>query len=159
MVDRYCTVGWEFDFKLVWKVSIYATWCTRQVSGVQKILICVEHIEKSYKLIFHYFLYENIWMTYIYSTHVSGFRSGYIQVDLYILPKNIKQVFSVFADHDPLLLSTCNLRKFYMGVVLGITMILCILFKSLLLSHSHPISPYRNKYIEISCEGTAALHH
>ena len=30
-------------------------------------------------------------MTYIYSTHVSGFKSGYIQVDLYILPKNIKQ--------------------------------------------------------------------
>ena len=81
-------------------------------------------------------------------------------MDLYILPKNIKQVFSAFADHDPLLLSTlATFRKFYMGVVLGITVILCILFKSLLLSHSHPISPYRNKYIEISCEGTAALRH
>ena len=47
-------------------------------------------------------------MTYIYTVHnhVSGFKSGYIQVDLYILPKNIKQVFSAFADHDPLLLST-----------------------------------------------------
>ena len=54
-------------------------------------------------------------------------------MDLYILPKNIKQVFSAFADHYPLLLST--LSKFYMGAVLGITMILCILFKSLLLSH------------------------
>ena len=97
-------------------------------------------------------------MTYIYSTHVSGFKSGYIQVDLYILPKNIKQVFSAFADHDPLLLSTLAILENFMGVVLGITMI-CILFKSLLLSHSHPISPYRNKYIEISCEGTAALHH
>ena len=52
-----------------------------------------------------------------------------------------------------------NLRKFYVGAVLGITMILCILFKSLLLSHSHPTSPYRNKYIEISCEGTADLRH
>ena len=30
-------------------------------------------------------------------------------------------VVSAFADHDPLLLSAfCNLRKFYMGVVLGI---------------------------------------
>ena len=27
-------------------------------------------------------------------------------MDLYILPKNIKQVFSAFADHDPLLLTT-----------------------------------------------------
>ena len=34
-------------------------------------------------------------------THVSGFKSGFI----YILPENIKQVFSAFADHDPLLLS------------------------------------------------------
>ena len=58
MVDRYCIVGWKFDFNLhnlVWKVSIYVTWCTRQVSGVQKILICVKHIEKSYKLIFPLF--------------------------------------------------------------------------------------------------------
>ncbi len=51
-----------------------------------------------------------------------------------------------------------NLRKFpqiyavFMGVVLVIMRILCILFKSLLLSHSQPPSPYRNKDMEISCE-------
>ena len=38
-------------------------------------------------------------------THVSGFKSGFILVDLYILPENIKQVFSAFANHNPLLLS------------------------------------------------------
>ena len=81
-------------------------WC-------QKILICVEHIEKSYKLIFPLFpIRKYIDDIYIYSTHVSGFKSGYIQVDLYILPKNIKQVFSAFADQH-----SRNLRKFYMGVV------------------------------------------
>ena len=38
------------------------------------------------------------------------------------MPESIKQlVISAFADHDPLLLSAfCNLRKFYMGVVLDI---------------------------------------
>ena len=38
------------------------------------------------------------------------------------MPESIKQlVVSAFADHDPLLLSAfCNLRKVYMGVVLGI---------------------------------------
>ena len=41
-----------------------------------------------------------------------------------------------------------------MGVVLVIMGILCILFKSLLLSHSQPRSPYRNKDMEISCEST-----
>ena len=93
---------------LVWKVSIYATWCPRQVSGAQKILICVELIEKSYKLIFPLFPIQKYIddTVHIYSTQVSGFKSGYIQVDLYVLPKNIKQVFSAFADHDPLLLST-----------------------------------------------------
>ncbi len=51
-----------------------------------------------------------------------------------------------------------NLRKFpqiyavSMGVVLVIMRILCILFKSLLLSHSQPPSPYRNTDMEISCE-------
>ena len=65
MVNRYCIVGWKFDFNLhnlVWKVSIYVTWCTKyirnlvqKVSGAQKILICVKHIEKSYKLIFPLF--------------------------------------------------------------------------------------------------------
>ena len=51
-------------------------------------------------------------MTCTYSTHVSGFKSGYIQVDLYILPKNIKQVFSAFADHDPLLRTLAILKHF-----------------------------------------------
>ena len=51
-----------------------------------------------------------------------------------------------------------NLRKFpqiyavSMGVVLVIMRTLCILFKSLLLSHSQPPSPYRNTDMEISCE-------
>ena len=89
-------------------------------------------------------------MTYICSTHVSRFT--YIFCLKY---KTSLQCccwsWSIAAQHS------CNLRIFYMGVVLGITIISCILIKSLLLSHSHPISPYRNKYIEISFEGTAAL--
>ena len=74
-------------------------------------------------------------------------------MDLYILPKNIKQVLihcCIAAQHT---------RNLYIEVVLGITMILHILFNSLLLSHSHPTSPYTNKYIEISCKGAAALRH
>ncbi len=57
-----------------------------------------------------------------------------------------------------------NLRKFpqiyavFMGVVLVIMRILCILFKSLL-SHSQPPSPYRNKDIEISCESAGSEIH
>ena len=39
-----------------------------------------------------------------------------------------------------------------MGVVLVIMRILFILFKSLLLSHCQPPSPYRNTDMEISCE-------
>ena len=46
---------------LVLKVSIYTTWCTRQVSGAQKMPICVKYIEKSYQLIFPLFpICENI---------------------------------------------------------------------------------------------------
>ena len=59
MVGSYCIVGWKFNFNLytlVLKVSIYTTWCTKQVSGAQKILICVNYIEKSCKLIFPLFL-------------------------------------------------------------------------------------------------------
>ena len=36
-----------------------------------------------------------------------------------------------------------------MGVVLGIAMILCILFKSLLLSHSHPTSPMETSILKL----------
>ena len=64
MVGRYCIVGWKFNFNLytlVLKVSIYTTWCTRQVSGTQKMPICVKYIEKSYQLIFPLFpICENI---------------------------------------------------------------------------------------------------
>ena len=52
-----------------------------------------------------------------------------------------------------------NLRKFPQiyavsigGGVLGMMGILCILFKSLLLSHSQPPTPCRNKNIEVCCE-------
>ena len=43
-------------------------------------------------------------------------------MDLYIVPENIKQVSSAFADHDPCIAAQCsrNPRKFYMRVVLGI---------------------------------------
>ena len=53
-----------------------------------------------------------------------------------------------------------NLRKLLQiyavsnGVVLVIMRTLCILFKSLLLSHFQPPSPCRNKNMEISCEST-----
>ena len=64
MVGRYCVVGWKFNcnlYTLVLKVSIYTTWCTRQVSGAQKMPICVKYIEKSYQLIFPLFpICENI---------------------------------------------------------------------------------------------------
>ncbi len=56
-----------------------------------------------------------------------------------------------------------SLRKFpqiyavSMGVVLVIMRILCILFKSLLLSHSQPPSPHKNKDMEISCESAVCL--
>ena len=50
-------------------ISIYATWCTRQVSGAQEILICVEHIEKSYKLIFPLFPVRK-YIDDIYTVHM-----------------------------------------------------------------------------------------
>ncbi len=79
--------------------------------------------------------------------------------------KTCRKIYFYFSSRVSSLQRSHNLRKFpqiyavFMGVVLVIMRILCILFKSLLLSHSQPPSPYRNKDMEISCESAGSLSH